>query len=338
MMFPITAWLFHRQEQLAVEVLEMTDIGDNWLPGLFDIEIHLTYDGETHAGRGQSFDRDLAVEKACAEAIERLGFAEWGRRTSRPLTSSGFAAHRTHRKASLKAKSEIIERDVLMCSMLSGAKFRLVPPEFLKAIDPRFQTLLRRLRKAGIDLKTAELASDFKERVFLSSAFGHGFRKPFGCNIGMGISKNPSEAIEKSIQECLMMISYNLAGVKTPSLSLNKFAKLKKPEFVEHSQLGFDLKYARGFEKRFAELDSDRRLMTVDTKLYESFKVESIALPKPFDSCPIAIVRAENRKLQQVILGVPDRERMNEPRLKRYAKSLQSELRLETFNLIHVLG
>jgi hypothetical protein len=339
---PISKWLFQHHQQFAVSILVYTDLGENWLPGLFDLELQFVYNDVLYAGRGQSFNKHLALEKAAAEALERLGLAEACRADHHIKNSSGFAAHLTSSEAYRRAKLELIERDVLMCNTLTGADFCELTPAELKASSPKFFKLSKRLRDRGIDLKVGELRSDFKERVFICAAFGENHSPSFGTNIGLGVSLNPHEAIEKAIQECLMMISRRLAGHTSRSLSLQTFLRVNKPDFTHHFRLGFNLKFAKAFRKRFrkhtAKHDSASRLLTVDKRLLVKFVGHKVQLPQEFKTCPIKIMRASNKDLQIVLLGDPTELQINKSRIHRFGSKLSPADRLSKFDQIHILG
>lgn len=95
-------WLLGKTDTLNVSFIEY-DWGQ---PYFNDISVLIEVDGIVHKGRGTSKDGEVALEKACAEAIERYCCFLMA------LPTVGCAVHSVNEIGKLKSKEELIERDV----------------------------------------------------------------------------------------------------------------------------------------------------------------------------------------------------------------------------------
>ncbi len=114
-----------------------------------DFEVTLIYDGETFVGRGTDADPNFALEKACAEAVERLVCSRHG------ISSLGVALHTNQLLAKQNARFEYIERRVLDHHIN-----RIVPVELssrsvsaVPASDDKIERCIYKLSKCG-DIET----------------------------------------------------------------------------------------------------------------------------------------------------------------------------------------
>lgn len=93
-------WLLSQKEKLGVKFTE-----HSWgRPSLTDIEVSFLFNGINVQGRGTHAVGDIALEKACAEAIERLCCLKLG------ISTVGCAIHSNEELAILNSRNEFVER------------------------------------------------------------------------------------------------------------------------------------------------------------------------------------------------------------------------------------
>lgn len=68
---PLAAWLYSNRQALSPKFLELEWPG-RYLPGIYDFAVTVELNGTSGEGRGLAESRELALEKASSEAIERL--------------------------------------------------------------------------------------------------------------------------------------------------------------------------------------------------------------------------------------------------------------------------
>ena len=99
---PLASWLYSKRQELNPKFKEF-----NWptrvFPGVFDFATTITWNGIESNGRGVDSQREIALEKSVAEAIERLICKSIG------FDSVGFALAGTHDPED-HAKFEAMER------------------------------------------------------------------------------------------------------------------------------------------------------------------------------------------------------------------------------------
>ena len=133
-----------------------------------DFEVAMLYNGETVVGRGTDTDPNLALEKACAEAIERLVCVKHG------VSSMGVALHTEKLLAKQNARSEFIERRVLAHHINLIAPIELSSRSLLPGPDgdDQIESCIYKLSKCGVfetslsvisyrDIRLIGAASDF---------------------------------------------------------------------------------------------------------------------------------------------------------------------------------
>jgi hypothetical protein len=100
---PVMAALYENRDQLKFRVREF-DWPTRFGAMLFDFEVAISVGRSEHIGRGTHKTQEIAVEKACSEAIERSICAE------KNISTVGVAVHPIQQLAIENAKQEFLER------------------------------------------------------------------------------------------------------------------------------------------------------------------------------------------------------------------------------------
>jgi hypothetical protein len=96
------------------------------LPGYQAFSVTLEASGRTITGFGEG-SKELALQKATSEAMERLALRLFCQNAGVSETSSGWAAHTVKNLAIRSSILELIERDVALTTWENGGPFFLVP-------------------------------------------------------------------------------------------------------------------------------------------------------------------------------------------------------------------
>jgi len=116
-MGPLEKWLLANVDKLNLQV-RFFDNHSLAALGIIDIEVELLIANEKYWGRGTSFDKNMALIKACSEAIERFFLHK-----NKFATSNGMATHINENLAREAATLELIERDLFLCRYLTQTPF-----------------------------------------------------------------------------------------------------------------------------------------------------------------------------------------------------------------------
>lgn len=332
------SWLNKQRKKLNLAIFEY-EVTQDLIPGLYDIEVALEFEGQEFHSRAQDFDQELAVEKACAEIFERIAFhTEAHKPGAIPQSSSGYATHRSFQMAAMRAGRELIERDILMCNILTGARFCELDLTRTKGLHPSTTALRSHLAELGAETKWTLLNSDQPQKVVLCAIFGKKHRPRFGVSIGMGTSKNLAQAIEKATQEAIMMSVGLLSGQRIKSCSPDKFHSLRGYDFTVHRALGLHPETAQTYEDRFSRDKLEALPKGSSSRAEKAFSYRRMPLPEFFKSCPCVVVRAENPLLQQVIVGPPSKRNVNHARIREFISHFPGERLKLDYKQIHILA
>lgn len=331
-------WFFSRRKTLNLQIYEGKQ-AKKFTPGLYDFTVVFEYEGNIRFGSAEDYDRDLALEKACAEALERLAFyCEKARPGSPSVTSSGFAAHRTFNQASKRAINELIERDVFMCNVLSGAPLYEFDWKKLRGIHPSIVTMSKRLQDVGAELKIARLLSDHPQHVIVAAIFGEKHTPRFGVNIGLAGSLKLSRAVEKAAQEAQMMVLRALCGGEIKTRSFRNFNAIKKVKFENHRELGSHLKTAERYRSYFRSEKEMPAVRRIGQTTLDAFQLDRIDVPEFFATCPAVVVRAMNSDLQPLILGHPNNKNVNAKRVRTFMHHVPKLTLHLDYKNIHIMA
>ncbi len=139
----LSDWLANHRQDLQLKILEFS-----WPPGLgktkpIDFEVSLEFGGRSVSGRGTDMDEMLALEKACAEAVERLACHY------NNIGSVGVAVHTNEVSARQNARAEYIERFVFQHHLLKNEPFTFESSVELELTDSHFEGNIFRMNDCG---------------------------------------------------------------------------------------------------------------------------------------------------------------------------------------------
>lgn len=313
-----------------LNVLDVTPVIDEWLPGFKDVSLTFRHRGQKFSGRSQARTFRLAITKAAAEATERLAVES---HVNLGETSSGFAVHPNLKTAQILGRNEIIERDVFLCHFFTGTPFFDVSNSSLR--DSKVESdFARRLAKVGITLKLGMMPYDRKLAVFIACAFGKKFRRPFGVALGLGCSQNTQKAIRKSVFECWANLMPIVSDLEFESTSIARIRALKKIGVDHHSDLALNLKegskLADMFQRRPIELVKEP---DVDF-IFERIKLRQTV----FRGFPFFISRCKSPSLQSLFFGFSNEKNINENRLHSFLEERGIRKKITPYGKIHFLS
>lgn len=125
-------------------------------------------------------------------------------KNSAETTSTGIAAHFSKEQAIVNGVLELMERDALMINFLQ----RINPPEIaIESINKENQWLIKKI-KSKYNFKLYKLFSDINIPIYAGFIWKKNNTK-LHYGIGASASINSSDAIEKTIKECLFTYQYS---------------------------------------------------------------------------------------------------------------------------------
>jgi hypothetical protein len=231
---PLLDWVLESSQRWCV--VELTWARSLATP-LYDFAATYEHEGKCYEGRGTSFDRDLALAKACAEALERWAMHEQGH-----TSSNGLALHICAEQAQELARRELWERDSFLARHLSRA--HAWEPLAAENSSERFLGVLRLLEAQGVEC----LFSIWQEAGLFGvacSAWGEQASRPFGVVVGLGTGTTAIEAHEKAAFEALRNAMAVLNGETDRVLDASMFGAEVVFGPRTHRALALDLAYAR---------------------------------------------------------------------------------------------
>ncbi len=310
---PVFDWLYRRRRALGAVFREVESFG-RWLPGVRSFVVKLRRGRTTFLGTGRSRDPLVALEKACAEAVEHAVVQHAG---SGWPSSSGVAVHYEVKRARDNAAHELIERDAFMCHFLGR-----LPVEPWEGVERQlgaggasFRTLRERLRAEGVSVRLGRLSAPARAPVFVCVAFGTKHRRAFGVSVGMGCKSTVSKAVEHAIGECLSVMLPALVGRQVRPLTVAQFARLKDPSIEAHERLALHPASAAKTSRR---LFSDPTWRCRRLPVPGRFAFTRLALPDAMKGCPLVAVRCTNDALQQLFFGHPGKDLVNVERVQAF--------------------
>jgi Integrase core domain len=314
--FPISRWLSQNKEKFDVDFFKILDTKE-WLPGVSDCCVYLRFRGIEVFGNAFSFETDLALEKASAEAIERLCM-----HFTKIKISNGLAAHTDFQSASEQATRELFERDSYMCHILTRTPFladSIGTSTLKKTVLFPFR---EKLLTVGITVELKRMRTANGERGYVCIALGEKYKKPFGFVLGLGLSETDTESINHACFECYSQLAKIFYGPRQKSLTRRQFEMLEKPSLNDHYRVGLNKSAALEFRETYLSTASKRavepgRLISDSPKV----SISRIQLPKDFRDCPIVIAQAKSKDLQMIYVGVGSNLHLNFKRLRNFSQS-----------------
>ena len=139
----LTDWVATHRHDLQLKIREFS-----WPLGIVeqqpnDFEVTLEFGRRSVSGRGTDSDETLALEKACAEAVERLACHCDG------IGSVGVAVHTNEVSARLNARAEYIERFVFRNHLLKNEPILYHSPIELELAGSQFEGNLFTMASCG---------------------------------------------------------------------------------------------------------------------------------------------------------------------------------------------
>lgn len=207
---PLATWLYSKRIKLNARFREF-----NWperiFPGVFDFETKISWNGIEADGRGVDSQREIALEKSVAEALERL--------VCRTLEfdSVGFAIAGTH-DPSQHAKFERLERFYL--------------EEHLKNVNPFSKLNFEYPECAKLKEFSSSAEIDFYRMATESDLYGIVCRieTPGKTSLGFALSDSIEQSIRRAFFEALPSYAWM---VSDEELELRELPWHLRPSFLE---------------------------------------------------------------------------------------------------------
>lgn len=182
---PIASWLYKNSDKYAIR-FKLADWTTRYSFDLFDYEVTGEFQGVKLTSRGLDANKEIALEKACSEFLERMVCVV------EDLNSEGMAVSATV-DAALHARNELLERYYLRQHLTGKIGFREIDSKkfmLSSKVEKQFNSSVNFYQmKAnggfGIVCKTQSYALD---QVF---------------SFGFSYSDNQNHSIEKSLMEAL---------------------------------------------------------------------------------------------------------------------------------------
>ncbi|MFZ4402870.1 MAG: YcaO-like family protein [Pseudobdellovibrionaceae bacterium] len=308
------SWLY-QQDDIQITSKDLTWI-QNVFPGWVDVFSKIEINGTSVSGWGADQDPTTALTKSIAECLERYVL----HKNKNFLTSNGMAAHTGPEKARLNAGFELLERDLFLCHFYTQTPLAPFAEQNLNAYpwissakkfaeDIRFRMTFYRLGPSGavctLDCMQSNeplgyvISSAYKSTVeeSLRSSFIESARRAFLLNDKDKINSSPS----------------------ITALALADFLQIPQPTFGDHGRLALDPNYASQYlNPLFRNLDSGPQMDVVEIH-FSDLNIEMIPWCSPHSSpCPFYFARATSTKVQNLFLGQPTNNQLNQERLMQF--------------------
>lgn len=211
---------------------------------------------------------------------------------------------------------ELIERDAFLyhyLNQLSPSELELQLPNE-KSITKGIQFL----RKNGFQVHLGQLNALAEEFVIVAVAEGTRSNLNVGLSIGLGCDGKIESAIEKAFWECFRH-AISLCNFRAQSvphiLDLNEFLKIQHPDPADHIALSLNPEYARSALEWLVPTSKDK--FPQQPLPDDSYHIQLLTPPHPFDKLPLSVAQATNDKLQNLFFGIASPEIINNRRYPR---------------------
>lgn len=314
----IQDWILkhHRELKLEIEVFQWPkELGLS----IFDIEVHIEYDGIMATGRSVDGSEDSANLKALAESIER-----WALHKYKQYSSNGLATHTDLKQAQLNARNELLERDSFLCHYLTKTAWHSADQKILEnnqiyllsqAND--FQIQIGWKKTFLNQIVAIALAKNITQK---ESPLTKGFCLGLACHLDLDF------AINKAFNELTMALGHALTHGKSNPMNLDQFNSLKDWGPDDHGKLALHRdnqnQYMLMFEFTGAKNTTSHNL--TNSEDYTGFEFKTFELPTIFE--PFKVVQAINPKLQNLYFGPTLMSNLNISRLRNFKDISISEL------------
>lgn len=249
-------------------------------------------------GFGSASSRELALVKAVSELYERRAVLNEASTLGQPLSSSGFAAHRTQVAARQSARDELIERDAVLCSWFTRSA-----PEWMSGTElpEYFSSFLR----AGFTCRLGLSAVAQETEVWISILYPESGNS-FGMMFASAAGANRAQVFETLFLNQRRNITYALGAQE----HIDCESQVRRPE-----------------DHRTYYLDPRRNQKWRWLRSMGKVKVDSLEIPIRIDDIavegptpwPVFVSRARSNRLQGYFAGETTASRLNWPRLQSYS-------------------
>lgn len=192
---PLASWLYSKRQELNPKFKEF-----NWparvFPGVFDFATIITWNGIESNGRGVDSQREIALEKSVAEAIERLICKSVG------FDSVGFALAGTHDPED-HAKFEAMERYFLNKHLEEKIPFYQIAFE---------NEDIQKFRSANAEAKIEFYRMQTPRHIF---GIVCAMKSKQTTALGFGLSESFEKSIQRSMFEALPNYAWLTDEVKS---------------------------------------------------------------------------------------------------------------------------
>ena len=189
---PITQWVYQNRSFFNPRMVDFVWPKQFGL-GIFDVETTIQFEGQDYVGRGAASTLLLAIEKSCAEALERIVCLHNG------ISSEGVALHSSLEAAKTGAIYEAQERFLFKRNLDNRFKLEELPMSLDEAQYSLSQGTLRRFHLAAPSQCLSCLSVfEVSERLFM----------------GLSVDRTQEAAILKADLEGLRNVSAYLNNKK----------------------------------------------------------------------------------------------------------------------------
>lgn len=275
---------------------------------------------KTSFGSGIARNEELAFLTAVSEALERAFFEN----QSNLPTTSGIAVHTDPKMATIKAASEIIERDRFFCHYLTNTPVRDVTDNFFSS-DTIANTVRRQISAHGMEFRLGEMRRAHGFYSVLSVCF---IRKnprfpSGGITMGLGCDVDLHQATEKAFSENIKSSLGILGqGESFSALNVDDFFTSEKPSILNHQRVSLQKEAVDNILNLFPEdLPSKIKagiFIEMEEDLFSKIGTKSESLRGIFD-CPLTASWADSPDLQRAFYGPTTLECLNMDRLEEFA-------------------
>lgn len=292
-MSPLNAWILDNTDTLSLQVEDLQWIRNSF-PGIQDMSVKIQIQGKPYEGRGHATTKDVAVQKALAEAVERAMCLQHLESTN------GVAAHYDLELAKKNALNELLERDLFLSHFLTKTPFILA--DEWRAFLP--DKVFAELERAGDSLRIYKMhPTSHGQGVVCLIRGGERWGGVLGLSFGLG---DESTLVIKATLEAYRYYWHRRSRqILNDHHSLENFLALPKWKYEDNGRLGLNPEYFSRISSLFPEesLSSPRAQDLVDYRStefnYREFSLEEIGLK----NCPLKVVHCSAPETQPLLPG-----------------------------------
>lgn len=306
-MMSIEEWLAASISKIELNTKRLTGIQE-FFPQLHDFATTIVVNKNEARGRGTKTDEDLAIKVSLIEALERIFV-----RYNKVDTTNGVAAHLDKDQAKIKAKFELIERDLFLSHFITKTPF--TPLLSLPSLPSLPSKALDFITNASdkfsfYKMRPSNLGTGYVCVISGEDRWGGLFGLSFG-------NESQDELIQSAFIEAFRQYLYfRTFNELDQSISFEEFFKLESWDFKKHSLLSRNVKYFKDISNFFDESFANERLVIYEDNEF-TFKDLRINI-QPFDTAPIHVVQCSSPYCQNLYLGPLKEESISRPGLTRF--------------------